>query len=690
MKRILSVILCFIMLLSLFSLVPFLASAKEIDDDLVVLSSDGLFGYYPVDDGEIAIYAYYGDETVVDIPTSIDGYTVVEILEDAFHYCDNLQTVNVPKTVYMIEADSFYGCYNLNAVNVSAENEYYSSQNGILYSKDKTELKYYPLGKTDTSVTILDGVVTICEKAFSKCENIKKVTFPSSVKYIEYDAFYYCINLEKVILSSNLLSIGDYAFESCESLKEISIPASVTSIKNSAFFYCYALEAINVVSDNKNYSSENGVLFNKNKTELLLYPTNRFSFSYTIPSTVTIISERAFYNCDNIENVTIPNSVTTIEDYAFEDCDCLTEIKIPGSVKTIGEYAFSTCSNLEKVVLEDGIETIENYAFSYCYSLKDITIPKSVKTIGDGVFEFCENLSAISVASGNKHYVAVDGILYDIAKTKILRYPPLKTDTSFTVPATVTEVTTGSFSDCKNLTKVTLPTNLQYIGSEVFDGCTYLNSIVIPDKVEEIGSYAFSYCQNLESLTIGKSVKIIGTDAFYYCEKLKKVTIPDSVEYLYAYAFEYCTNLSEVKFGKNIKEIEYDAFIGCKNLKSVTLPAGIEYIGSYALGYTGNWSENEGKVEGFTIIGRKGSDAERYANENDFIFKESGERIKGDADMDGSVTVVDATIIQKWLAHLVTDSQIDLSVSDTDNDGAVTVVDATRIQKFLAGLIEEL
>ena len=161
-------------------------------------------------------------------------------------------------------------------------------------------------------------------------------------------------------------SIGYCAFIECTNLKEITIPDSVTSIGYGAFAYCVVLTSITVDKNNANYSSdEYGVLFNKDKTELIQYPTGNSRTSYIIPDSVTSIGELAFYCCTS-----------------------LTEITIPDSVKSIGDAAFGICTNLKEITISDSVTSIGAGAFVYCDSLTEVTIPANVTEIGANAFGY--------------------------------------------------------------------------------------------------------------------------------------------------------------------------------------------------------------------------------------------------------------------------------------------------------------
>jgi hypothetical protein len=148
------------------------------------------------------------------------------------------------------------------------------------------------------------------------------------------------------VIPNSVTSIGNSAFSSCTSLTSIVIPNSVTSIGDYAFSSCSSLTSINVNDDNSNYSSLDGVLYDKDKTTLINYPCAKLDNVFAIPNSVTSIGNSAFSSCTSLTSIVIPNSVTSIGDYAFYNCSSLTSIVIPNSVTSIGDYAFSYCSSL--------------------------------------------------------------------------------------------------------------------------------------------------------------------------------------------------------------------------------------------------------------------------------------------------------------------------------------------------------
>lgn len=183
----------------------------------------------------------------------------------------------------------------------------------------------------------------------------------------------------------------------CESWDTIEIPEEITNINEHAFSECTKLTSINVDDNNPKYSSMNGVLFNKDGTELIKYPMDRSDMDYFIPNDVAKIHDFAFHNCTNLISVTIPKNVTSIGSNAFQNCTKLRYIGIPNAVTSIDDCAFSGCTDLTYVNMGNGIKYIGEYAFDCCTSMTSIIIPDNVTCINEGAFYGCTNVEYISM-----------------------------------------------------------------------------------------------------------------------------------------------------------------------------------------------------------------------------------------------------------------------------------------------------
>lgn len=362
-------------------------------------------------------------------------------------------------------------------------------------------------------------------------------------------------------------------------IEALKIPDSVTNI-NAVWLISAPIE---VEEGNPNYAAKDGVLYDADFSCLIHYPSQKEDSSYQIPSTVTAIGEGAFQSCYNLTEIIIPDSVKSIGANAFSACQSLTSVSIGDGVTEIGEYAFVHCASLasvnmgkrlslignyafagciglESIVLPDSLTSIGDFAFNYCSALRQISIPAGTTSLGECIFNECEALTSINVSHDNPNFTSLDGMLYSKNFSSLLRYPPAKEGTDYTV-----------FEGTAR------------IGRSAFLDCTIIERIILPESLTDIGAYAFYSCTSLCEITLPKDLVAIGESAFSGCTELKEITIPEKVTEIKNFTFSDCSSLEMVTLSDVLVSVDGGAFESCSSLKTIRLPKTLTYFAPSAL-----------------------------------------------------------------------------------------------------------
>lgn len=261
-----------------------------------------------------------------------------QIGADCFAGCIKLDNVYIPEHV-MISSTTFFGCSSLQNVEVAPKHLRYKVIDGVLYSRNTYQLILYPCGLVQKTFIIPDSVRSIKEKAFSGNSHIQFVTAGSKLKTIETGAFFGCERLKDIQLNGKLEDISAEAFRGCSSLKQLFIPEKC-NLDISAFYDCPSLEDVTVDSNNDDYQSVDGVLFDSSYQTLLLYPASKGGEYYNVPKTVTTISEYAFAGNDQLSELNLPDGVCQIERRAFSKCTSLQRVAMTDSVEIMASEIF--------------------------------------------------------------------------------------------------------------------------------------------------------------------------------------------------------------------------------------------------------------------------------------------------------------------------------------------------------------
>ncbi len=425
-----------------------------------------------------------------------------------------------------------------------------------------------------------EGISHIGDYAFEGCSSITgSLTLPESLTSIGHYAFRCGGFTGGLTLPEGLKSIGVGAFMGWSSLTSVTIPRSVTSIDSSAFSFCENMENIFVAEGNTGYTSVNGVLFNKNITTLVTYPTGKKGTTYQIPEGVTEISVYSFGGCNNLTGVTIPEGVTVIGGVAFLNCSNLTSVTIPESVTEIGMGAFNSCLSLTSITIPKGVTYIDEFTFNECHSLTSVVIPRSVTRIGSSAFSGCDGLKDVYYAGSQSQWNGIeisDG--NDSLLSADIHFDPSGSTGSGTfgdnltwsvdAEGTLTISGTGAIPDFEYVTGET--PNSIYGGANTPWRSYLIRKVVVNEGITSVGSMALAYLEEMESISLPASLRELGNHALANNFGLKQIVLPENLETLDEMALFQCIGLSSLHIPAGVKSIGESAIDGC-HLDSITV-----------------------------------------------------------------------------------------------------------------------
>lgn len=593
-------------------------------------------------DGRTLVYCPKGMEGEFSVPVGI-----MTIAKSAFEDCTKLTAVHITETVATISEKAFKGCYGLTLIDLGGK----------------------------------DGAtLSIGKSAFENCNKVTELTIPERVVKIEEFAFAKTSKLVKVIVNTTGI-VPDGAPEGTPATVDFATNAFGTDAAIPLFYvkevtigkdvpvfdipgvFGQKIESIVVDSKNNNYSSQDGVLFDKGVTRIIYYPTGRAG-DYVIPDTVTAVGDRVFQAKTGLTGITIGPNVKSIGESAFFGCTAMKFVKFTDAAEgsersalTIGESAFYNCSKLTEVTIPEGTTSIGANAFKSCSSLEKISLPKSLEKFGNddntafNVFSSSKALATVEIDKDNIHYAAIDNIIYQKSEKAVngkTEYIPTKLlycviakagSTDAVIPDSVTEVRAGAFYENAVVTSVTFgkaPAGEDFtVGDQAFSQCKALKKISLPEGLTGIAENMFYYCTSIEEIVIPSTVAKIENKAFYYCTSLSKLTFaptPDGQE--------------PVKLEiLDAKSYSYAPFYGCKELKEITFPERLTYIGSYAFGGSPATGNNHYAVYAYiekvylpSTLERIGFRAFNYADKLTTVKFAAGAVLKDLTDSKGNIS----------------------------------------------------
>ena len=489
--------------------------------------------------------------------------------------------------------------------------------------------EYYGVEGTDGTENTKYFKNEIPNNALKSKASLSIFKFPESVTSIGYFAFSNCSALKHITIPNKVETVKMYSFEGCSSTNTINIPPSLLSIEPYAFNWTSG-EVI-VDTNNPNYSSLDGVLFNKDHTSLIQFPTSKLG-AYLMPNTINHISIRAFAAC-KISTISFSSNLESTGYSAFAFSDSLKKLTISPTIKHIDNESFYFCKNLEEVTLSEGIISIGERAFNWCFSLKSITIPKSVNKISNYAFQGCQMLSSITALSKIPVDISNSPNVFEfVNKIGCTLYVPHGSKTAYQAA--------DLWKDFQNIVEMEpsyeMPLQVEagglaaLIPQSVRDTITYLAltgtidardfktmrddmpllaeidlsgaSIVAysgtegtslygeenypPDAIPAMAFVNSSWQgkHSLKSIIFPVATKIISNSAFFDCRGLTMVSLPHGLQKIDGQAFVYCRGLENINIPSTVTSIGTWAFGSCTSLTNITIPASVVLIENNVFG----------------------------------------------------------------------------------------------------------
>ncbi|MBR2445616.1 MAG: leucine-rich repeat protein [Clostridia bacterium] len=600
----------------------------------------------------IGEYAFYNCHalTSATLPS-----TIKTISKGMFMYCRELISITIPESVTNIGSHAFYDCNMLTNLEIPA---------GVTSIGQSAFAYCWSLKR----ILLPDGITVIEDSSFDSCSSLQEIKLPQGITSIGKSAFEGCQGLMSVAIPEGVTSIGTRAFAKCVGLTSIRIPATVTSIGEDVFHHCDQLSHIEVGENNSHYVFVNGVLYdtasmqvvtllhlfsgtllisndmteinrytfeeypnitafavdenhplytvvdgilyNKEKTEIIAVPLSIVG-PVTIPDSVTHLPEYAFYNCRSLTAVILPDTLTEIGRDAFFNCYSLTKITIPDSVTAIGESAFLECRALRSIVIPDGVTELAKNTFAGCTNLVDVVIGNGVTSIGDYAFDFCSNISCLTIGSsvtsiGNN---VINGgsisLIYNNSDLQIL--PGASDNSGIAKYADLVIDKNGNLihrSPSSELCYIDTPDGFRFKKDRQYSLVAYLGdeeTVTLPSNFNG-KSYGIESLSGIRHLIIPEGVTYIDYAAFKNCQILESVVIPGSVKEISNSAFESCPNLKTVTICDGVTYIGNQAFAFCSSLTSISIPDSVTFVGSNVFRFSALYEEERNWQDGTLII----------------------------------------------------------------------------------------
>lgn len=547
----------------------------------------GDFLYYESENC-VAIYKYSVNATAdnIVIPDEINGKKVTAILKDAFYNVE-AKSITLPKDLKLVSDGAFKNAVIDGGISLPDTVTYIGKGAFMGFQGDEKCEKEH--GKLNTSFSMPDNIVTAESNVFYK-SGLTSIDFSQSLVYIASGAFRYS-KLSEIEMPDSVIKAENYSLN-CKELEKIYFSDNLENLSRFIYvsFQYYEGDKPNddkpypkyyeVSADNKDYACLDGVLYNKDMTELLRFPCGRGD-DFTLPQGLKKIGNSAFSFSKNITAFDILQSVDTVGSSAFYKCESIKNIFIPSNVKEIGSGAFSNCSSLEKVAFDDNMKLDKlSSAFADCGKLSNVTFGKNCEIAQLSAFPNCaiKNIDLSSVKTVNlggfknnplESITIPDGT--EVILSHAFESTPLK---EIAFPKSTRIIESFAFADCYRLKNIDFA-NVQYLGKASFKDCQSLTSVDLCgvyylDNDEKLEDYfVFAGCDNLKKIYFTRKETVIGENCYADNDNLRTVVIGSLVNDIEDRAFADCQNLETAIIASEVKNISDTAFENCNNLTIV-------------------------------------------------------------------------------------------------------------------------
>lgn len=542
--------------------------------------------------------------------------------ESAFYNCSKLSGswANLPKNISNIEKNAFYGCKKING-KLTIPGQIKNLKSSVFY------------GCTGINSLDLKNVTKIEEYCFNNCIGIENVQFHyvsnignyafyncyqlnigenssfTNISSIGNYAFYNCSGLSgELTFGERISSIGESAFEECDGFTSIVLPSSLTTLSNNAFKNCSKVTNIDLGQLTQISELSSGCFDWCDNVKILYYPASMVCKSTSFSSEASIAEIHISKGTGNIKdysdnvkndrpwlisssskiNIIMDDDIETISSYMFSS-NKIIKFKVSNNLKSIGKNAFDSANSLEGIYLDEAfttknfpntLESIGEAAFKNCTSLKgNYKIPDGITKIERYTFESCESIVEIELSNN----------ITEINDGAFINCSNMDFKEGTNLPSSLKSFGYNSFANCKSITEITIPYNVQSIPGKqegivieenkqgVFKNCEKLVSVNIARdnngiyNLSEIGPYAFRGCSNLKDFEWNDYIKTIGKEAFQNCISLTGFNEAYQFIGIGESAFSGCNTINTVYINKELKSLGSEAFRSCGKIENIII-----------------------------------------------------------------------------------------------------------------------